>query len=100
MAEVIIAAKTTEEEDYPEFSIPAGYESFQEIEDGDEIEVICTIKKKGSDRGCLVAVEGIPVSDHKEEEEESVVTEKMKEETPDDREKRFQQRYRGTMYPS
>jgi hypothetical protein len=49
----------------------------------------------------LVAVEGIPVSEKEEvEEEEAVVTEEMKEETPDDREERFRQRYRGNAYPS
>lgn len=104
MADVtIIAASKKEEEQYPEFAIPVGYEAFQEIEDGEEIEVICTLRKKGPGHGCLVAVEGIPVSEYEEEEEvesESVVTDDMKSETPDDREARFQKRYRGNLYPS
>lgn len=100
MADLTIIASKKESE-YPEFQIDPAYEAFEEIEDDEEIEVICTLRKKGPGRGCLVAVEGIPVSEYEEmEETKSVVTDDMKEETPDDREARFQKRYRGNMYPS
>lgn len=84
-------------ENYPEFEIPDGFEALENMQEGDEDDFVCSIRKKPDGKACLVMVEGVPV--------QSVTTEKSpKFEVPEgaedehSREKRYQGMFRKNLY--
>ncbi len=84
-------------ENYPEFEIPDGFEALENMQDDDEDDFVCTVRKKKDGRAWLVFVEGVPVK--------SVATERApKFEAPEgaedehSREKRYQGMFRKNLY--
>ncbi len=52
------------------FKMPRGSEEWDSLDDGEKMEVTCTILKEGPDMGCLVAVDGQTLEGYKDDEDE------------------------------